>query len=128
MKEILFENILFRQTLYEGYYVSEYGEVLSVRTRGYTDMYRYEKPIILKLKTDKDGYEEACLSITVEEKQKRIYKRVHRLVYETFKGKIPHGMTIDHIDNNKANNHISNLQILSRGENTAKANRRRKKK
>lgn len=128
MKEILFENILFRQTLYEGYYVSEYGEVLSVRTRGYADMYRYKKPIILKLKTDKDGYKEACLSITVEGKQKRIYKRVHRLVYETFKGEIPQGMTIDHIDNNKANNHISNLQILSRGENTAKANRRRKKK
>ena len=43
--------------------------------------------------------------------------RIHRLVYETFKGPIPKDMTVDHIDENIYNNHISNLRLLTREEN-----------
>lgn len=45
---------------------------------------------------------------------------VSRLVYETYIGSIPEGMCIDHIDNNPQNNHWSNLQALSRSENSKK--------
>jgi len=38
---------------------------------------------------------------------------IHRLVWEAFVGEIPKGMTVDHIDNNKSNNNINNLQLLS---------------
>lgn len=49
-------------------------------------------------------------------------KYVHRLVYEAFIGDIPEGMTVDHEDGNKQNNHVSNLQIMSRGGNSQKGN------
>lgn len=47
---------------------------------------------------------------------------VHRLIYETFKGKIPDGYTIDHIDSNSLNNNINNLQCVTKQQNNSKAN------
>lgn len=45
---------------------------------------------------------------------------VHRVVYETFIGKIPQGLVIDHKDENKTNNSIYNLQLLTIGDNVRK--------
>lgn len=45
---------------------------------------------------------------------------IHRLVYETFVGDIPADMTIDHIDNNPTNNHVSNLQLMTQTDNRSK--------
>lgn len=45
-----------------------------------------------------------------------IRKRLHRYVWEFYNGKIPKGYEIHHIDGNKANNDISNLQMLSKSE------------
>ena len=42
---------------------------------------------------------------------------VHRLVYEVFKGEVPEGMEIDHIDRNKHNNNPDNLRVVTRAEN-----------
>ena len=42
---------------------------------------------------------------------------VHRAVYAWFHGKVGAHMVVDHIDNNKSNNHISNLQLLTPGDN-----------
>ena len=47
---------------------------------------------------------------------------IHRGVWEAFNGEIPEGMDVDHIDNNPANNALSNLQILSRKDNLKKRN------
>lgn len=49
---------------------------------------------------------------------KGLSKLIHRIVWETFNGEIPDGMQIDHIDNNKMNNDISNLQLVSPQENS----------
>jgi hypothetical protein len=46
--------------------------------------------------------------------------RVHRLVVETFCGKIPDGYIIDHIDDDKHNAALGNLQIFTRSENRMK--------
>ena len=48
---------------------------------------------------------------------------VHRLVWEAFKGEIPKDKEIDHIDNNPNNNHLSNLQLITRRGNMMKFNR-----
>lgn len=42
---------------------------------------------------------------------------VHKIIYETFKGKVPKGLQIDHIDNNKTNNKLKNLRMVTATEN-----------
>ena len=48
-------------------------------------------------------------------------KLVHRLMWETLVGDIPKDMTIDHIDNDHTNNSLSNLQLLSKSDNSKKS-------
>lgn len=55
-------------------------------------------------------------------------RTIHRLVYETFIGEIPEGLEIDHIDNNKTNNKLSNLRLLTRAENMQRVDNNRKTK
>lgn len=43
-------------------------------------------------------------------------KRWHRLIFEDFYGKIPNNCIIHHKDNNKKNNCIMNLQIMTQNE------------
>ena len=43
--------------------------------------------------------------------------RVHRVVWETFNGPIPDGMQIDHKNNNRTDNRLNNLQIVTCSEN-----------
>lgn len=38
---------------------------------------------------------------------------LHRLIYEAFKGEIPQGLQINHIDENKQNNDINNLELVT---------------
>lgn len=52
---------------------------------------------------------------------KNVY--VHRIVYETFVGVIPKGYDINHIDGNKLNNNVSNLEAVTRSENQKHAAR-----
>lgn len=47
---------------------------------------------------------------------------LHRLIYVWYKGDIPKGYVVDHIDNNQLNNDPDNLQLLTRGENVKKNN------
>lgn len=94
---------------FEGLYtIDEYGNVYSIRSRKY-----------LKQKPDKDGY----MSVHLCNKGKDKFPRVHQLVAEAFiKNDDPiNKTTVDHIDNNKLNNHYSNLQWLSVSDNTRKA-------
>ena len=53
---------------------------------------------------------------------------VHRLVYEIFNGPIPDKMEINHIDSNKQNNCIKNLELMTRSENAKHAHEARKYK
>lgn len=39
--------------------------------------------------------------------------RIHRLVWESFRGDVPNGFVVHHKDNNKQNNNIKNLQLVS---------------
>lgn len=47
-------------------------------------------------------------------------KGLHRLVWETFKGKIEEGYQIHHIDENKENNSLDNLKCESSTEHQRK--------
>jgi len=73
-----------------------------------------------ELKQSKEKYRRVGL-VDIHNKQKHI--SVHSLVWDHFgKGK-RNGMLIqvDHIDKNKYNNHIDNLQLLTNRENTSRS-------
>lgn len=44
--------------------------------------------------------------------------KVHRIIYATCYGDIPIGMQVNHIDEDKSNNSISNLNLMTPKENT----------
>lgn len=50
----------------------------------------------------------------------RVQIRVHQLVYAWFNNEIPYGKEIHHKDGNCLNNHIDNLEALTRAEHRAK--------
>ena len=88
---------------FEGYYcVSDKGEVYSLRSHK-----------ILKPKKDHYGY----LVVTLSVNQKRYTRTVHRLVAETFIPNISEKETVNHINENKTDNHVENLEWMSVKEN-----------
>lgn len=52
---------------------------------------------------------------------KTMHILVHRLVWLAFNGDIPKGLEIDHIDQNKHNNRLDNLQLSTHSDNVKKA-------
>lgn len=53
--------------------------------------------------------------------KKRFNRYVHRIIWETFKGPIPEGYEVNHIDHDKSNNSLINLELVSHSENLHKA-------
>jgi hypothetical protein len=50
----------------------------------------------------------------------RVKVRIHRLVYQSFRGDTG-VLVIDHIDHDKTNNHLINLQAITQAENVERA-------
>ena len=93
---------------YKYYLASRCGQILSLKQK--------EKRI-LKLCKRSNGY----LGFQLFENNARKDYSVHRFIYECFKGKIPKEMHIDHCDNDRKNNLVNNLQLLSPKENQHKS-------
>ena len=84
------------------------------------EVYPFEDKVVnlkngkeLKQSTNDRGYK--CYRLYKDGKVFSI--RTNRLYYECVNGEIPKGMEIDHIDNNRGNNHPSNLRAVSHTEN-----------
>lgn len=113
---------------YEGYYqVSNYGRVKSLEryilggnfSRPGTSK-KLLKERVLKNSINKKGYFRVCLSLN----RKQSVKMIHVLVAEAFLNHKTNGTVekvVDHIDDNKLNNHISNLQIITNRENCTRS-------
>jgi hypothetical protein len=71
----------------------------------------------LKLTDNGEGY----FHVKLHQMEKVKSIKVHRLVAITFIGPPSEGQTIDHIDCNKQNNNVSNLEWVSRSENIKRA-------
>lgn len=52
---------------------------------------------------------------------------IHRIVAETFIGSVPKGYDVDHIDGDKSNNNVTNLEIVTHQENMIRYYERRRK-
>ena len=48
---------------------------------------------------------------------KRLHLRLHTVIYAWYKGEVPLGYDIDHVDNNPINNNIDNLELVTHAEN-----------
>lgn len=96
---------------YSGYWITEDGRVISLKRKGITKELKPQHAT-----KSKKGYYQVRLFN--EEGGKLHY--VHRLVWETYRGEIPKGLTIDHIDNDTSNNNVDNLKTVTRRANTKK--------
>ena len=96
---------------YKGVYqISDLGRVKSLNYK------RQGSSKLLKPSTDTLGYRRVFLS----KNGLQTNFLVHKLVWESFKGKY-RGVEIDHIDDNPSNNTLDNLQLLTHRENIIKS-------
>ena len=109
---------------YEGLYqISNYGRVKRL-TRTYKvynkltnkENIKYLEEKIIKGTINK-GYNRICLT----KNKKETNHFVHRLVIENFVRKVKDDENIDHIDCNKLNNKLDNLEIVTVNENITRA-------
>ena len=94
---------------YEGrYQVSNTGKVKSMNYR-HTGV-----PHIMTPPKNNSGYK--CVKLSNADKKSKGHL-VHRLVWKTFVGPIPEGMEINHKDEDKSNNSLKNLEIMTPKQN-----------
>lgn len=93
---------------YPNYYISNLGKVY---------IKKGDQLIIKEGRPNKQGY----LRIKLWNHNKNKNFSIHRLVVEHFIGKIPNGYVVDHLNGNKSNNYVTNLEIVSVAENTRRA-------
>lgn len=85
----------------EGYLVYPNGNIWSTKSQ------KFLQPTV-----SRDGY----LVVSSE-----LGGSIHRILCECFKGGIPKGMVVDHIDGDKQNNNLDNLEIVTYSENSRRA-------
>lgn len=114
MKTELSQNYIMLKDIpgYEGIYAASIsGKIWSY----------YSKQWLKEIKEHTGYY---TVSLYKDKKMKKWL--VHRLIAITFLGEVPEGMNVDHIDGDKTNNELSNLQYLTVAQNTSKSNKGKK--
>lgn len=103
---------------YEGLYqVSNLGNIKSLPKKT-NNQYSY-KEIFLKKALDNNGY----LKVSLHKNKKQITKVIHKLVAEAFIKNPNNYNVINHIDGNKQNNRIDNLEWCTYSHNNKEAYR-----
>lgn len=95
------------------YMVSNFGRVK--RLRFINGKYNFKQERLLKPIINKDGY----VFVRLCKNGKIKNKRIHRLVANAFLGES--NLQVDHIDGNKQNNMLTNLEYVTPQENTIRA-------
>ncbi len=111
---------------YEGkYQISSYGRVKSLARITKNNHKIPERILNTTTRLTKDGY---CRVTLIGKKSRTHDYRVHRLVAEAFIPNPNNKSTVNHIDGNKKNNHVDNLEWNTREENMQHAYKHKLKK
>lgn len=112
MKEEEKENLIFKNEVwitineFPKYEISNFGRVKNNKNR------------ILKIGTHRDGYKQVCLR-----KNKKSYTRkIHRLVAIAFIPNPENKPVVNHIDEDRTNNQVENLEWMTVKENNLYGN------
>ena len=97
--------------------ICDYNGAYLISSLGKVKSFKGKKERILKYNCNYHGYRQVVLSIN----NIRRTCTVHQLVAEFFLNhKSTKGLQVDHIDNNRINNKLSNLQVITCRENASK--------
>ncbi len=106
---------LFTITEYPNYMIYPNGEIFSIKSKK-----------CLKPRYDKDGYKRISLRNAITGKLDTL--KIHQLVAMCYLGyKRSNEFVIDHIDNNKHNNYLHNLQVITSIQNQRKEHMKKKR-
>lgn len=100
---------------HEGWYeASSEGRVRAVQRpiRGGARCFREAYPLILTPLAYKKGYFKIQLGRCNGTRAKR-REYLHRIIYRTFVGPIPSNRSINHVDGDKGNNRLANLELAT---------------
>ena len=108
--DFVLNGTTYRETIFKGYFITDFGDVAQIQ---FVDG-KLKSFFLMRQEETKDGY---C---RVEINHK--HYSIHRLVYQTWSNDVLNPeLTIDHIDANRKNNHISNLRQVSQKDNIQNA-------
>lgn len=91
-----------------------FGGLYQASTRGRIRSIRNKKPHVMKFYFT--GNNNSYYGVKLRKDNKRYKYRVSRLVASTFLGNVD-GKEVNHLDFNRFNNHVSNLEICTKSEN-----------
>ena len=119
-RTIIVDNeIAYECKKYPNMFITKTGVMYSIFVKGGQGKTDINNPRKVKCGQDRDGYYRMVYS----RNGKHEYLKIHTVVVEQFIGDVPDGMVINHIDGNKHNNNITNLEITTVIENTRHAHR-----
>ena len=101
----------YKHPVFSNYAASRNGDVINVKTKR-----------IMNIKKRVNSY--LLFTIYNKKLEKPFTYLQHRFVYEVFRGPIPKCFEVDHVNNNKTDNRIKNLQLLTPRQNSEKSNNR----
>ena len=111
---------LTKKDLIDNGYFVEGEKVFKQRSKGVKEVKQH-----LIITNHKYGKEKSYIYVSLIIKRlSGVHKQtpigLHNVIYAWYKGELPLGYDVDHIDNNPLNNNIDNLQLLTHEENLQK--------
>ena len=110
MNDNIWKTLVYQGKIFNHFEVSNNGQIRNALTKK-----------IYKLFLNKYGYFQVCVSLG-STKNKKTFK-IHKAVAETFISNPDNKETVNHIDGNKQNNSVDNLEWATYSENSQHAHR-----